>query len=79
MLMCLCYGISCSEIKKIVQSGIMTTEGVQNECQAGTGCGCCLDALKLMVESEANKQQNELTLTNAHAVVVRGSSRSQCP
>lgn len=55
MLMCLCYGISCHEIKKIVQQGVITTEDVQKKCNAGMGCGCCLEALRQMVEEESTK------------------------
>lgn len=77
MLMCLCYGISCHEIKKIVQGGIITAEGVQKECNAGTGCGCCLEALKQMVEVEANKLKN-VTMT-PHVAVEQGNSRNRCP
>ncbi len=78
MLMCLCYGISCHEIKKIVQGGVITTEGVQKECNAGTGCGCCLEALKQMVELEANKLE-DMAMSTSHVTVERGSSRTRCP
>ena len=78
MLMCLCYGISCQEIQKIVQQGSFTTEEVQKECHAGMGCGCCLEALSKMVETEVRKQC-DLTMNTSHAIVVQGSSRSQCP
>ncbi|WP_148697455.1 (2Fe-2S)-binding protein [Silvanigrella aquatica] len=78
MLMCLCYGISCHEIQKIVQGGIVTTEGVQNECNAGKGCGCCLEALTQMVEKEANKVC-DLAMSTSHAAAVTSSSRNQCP
>lgn len=78
MLMCLCYGISCHEIKKIVQSGIATTEGVQQECNAGMGCGCCVEALKRMVESEVDKL-NTHSITSSHVAVALSNSRSRCP
>jgi bacterioferritin-associated ferredoxin len=78
MLMCLCYGISCYDIRKIVQAGVVTTEGVQKECNAGTGCGCCLEALKQMVELEANKLE-DMAMSTSHVTVGRGSSRNQCP
>lgn len=78
MLMCLCYGISCHEIKKMVQEGVVTTEGIQKKCHAGTGCGCCLEALKVMVEIEANKIE-ETAMSTSHVTVGRGNSRGQCP
>lgn len=78
MLMCLCYGVSCHEIKKIVQGGVNTTEGVQEECKAGLGCGCCLEALKKMVECEAQRLRNA-SLSSSHAIVGQGNSRNQCP
>ena len=78
MLMCLCYGISCHEIQKIVQAGVTTAEGVQKHCQAGTGCGCCLDALTQLVEIESNKL-NDLTMSTSHEAVELGNSRNQYP
>lgn len=80
MMMCLCYGVSCYEIKKIVQSGIVTTEGVQQKCFAGTGCGCCLEALTQMVELEVkNNQKENISIDSSHVIVGQGSSRNQFP
>jgi bacterioferritin-associated ferredoxin len=76
MLMCLCYGISYNDIKKIVQTGVTTTENVQKHCQAGTGCGCCLEALTQLVEIETNKL-NDLTMSTSHEAVELNNSRNQ--
>jgi bacterioferritin-associated ferredoxin len=75
MLMCLCYGVSCNQIKKIVQSGINTIEGVQKECGAGRGCGCCLESLEKIVNKELTKVV-ELTM-NAQEAVEPNNTHSQ--
>ncbi|BBH53161.1 (2Fe-2S)-binding protein [Fluviispira sanaruensis] len=77
MLMCLCYGISCHEIKKLMENGMTTTEDIQRECNAGLGCGCCLDALESMVESEGSKQDTH-SMSSSHATVELNSSLNRC-
>jgi bacterioferritin-associated ferredoxin len=59
MLICLCYGISCREIKKLLECGIKTTQELQKKCPAGTGCGLCLDALKKMVRGEEHQKRSK--------------------
>ncbi|WP_161597553.1 (2Fe-2S)-binding protein [Fluviispira multicolorata] len=77
MLMCLCYGISCHEIKKLMENGKTTTEDIQRECNAGLGCGCCLDALVSMVESEVSKK-GEISMSSSHAIAEPSSSLTRC-
>ncbi|WP_158997905.1 (2Fe-2S)-binding protein [Pigmentibacter ruber] len=78
MLMCLCYGVSCKEIKNLVNQGFATTESVQEQCLAGTGCGCCLDALEKLVEAEANSIKFT-QITTSHATAEQDNSLIQYP
>lgn len=78
MLMCLCFGVSCKEIKTLVNQGFDTTKCIQEQCFAGTGCGCCLEALEKLVESE--KKLSKLpNLTTSRASVEQDSSLIQYP
>lgn len=79
MLMCLCYGISCNEIKSLVCEGIMTTEGIQEKCHAGTGCGCCLEELERLVANECCRIANTPQLITSHAPVEQDNSQVRYP
>jgi len=78
MLMCLCYGVSCHEIKTLIQDGAMTTEDVQLRCGAGMGCGCCLEALQNLVSQESTSILQS-TKSSSHAFAGKGNSQGQCP
>ncbi|WGL59844.1 (2Fe-2S)-binding protein [Pigmentibacter sp. JX0631] len=78
MLMCLCYGVSCKDIKTLVNQGFDSKESVQEQCFAGTGCGCCLEALEKLVESEKNLAKFS-NLTTSHASVEQDNSLIQYP
>lgn len=73
MLMCICYGVSCGEIKKMVCNGAHSIEAVQEKCSAGKGCGTCVQALCQMIQTES-----QLTLC-CHSTELLGNSQSQFP
>lgn len=41
MIVCLCEGITCRDIRAAAQRGANTLEQVQSACQAGGDCGQC--------------------------------------
>jgi len=45
MIVCLCKGVSDRKIEKAVREGATTVAAVGRECEAGTGCGMCHDAI----------------------------------
>lgn len=73
MYVCLCYGISQSEVKKIIKNGALTPEEVQKQCGAGMGCGCCLEALETLINEEG------VTKSHAHATAAQDNSPNQGP
>lgn len=41
MIVCLCHGISCNEIRREAQRGANSLTLIQEACQAGGDCGQC--------------------------------------
>ena len=53
MIVCLCKGVSSREVERAIRDGARTVEAVGRACGAGTGSGCCQDALRRMIAEEA--------------------------
>lgn len=51
MIVCLCVGVSDTELKQMIDAG-MTLKEIQAECGAGLGCGSCLK----MIQNELDEQ-----------------------
>ena len=49
MIVCLCYGISDSQIKKIIKDGATNVETIQKKCPAGQSCGSCVQFLNELI------------------------------
>ena len=41
MVVCLCRGVRCSEVRRVIREGAHTVEAVGLACGAGTDCGGC--------------------------------------
>ncbi len=79
MLMCLCYGVSCNEIKSLICQGVVTKEGIQELSLAGTGCGCCLEALEGFIANECCHTANMTQLKISHVIAEQDNSQIQYP
>ena len=55
MYICLCFGVTESMVKNLVDEGAGSVKEVQRGCQAGKDCGTCLKALKKAVQKECGK------------------------
>ena len=54
MIICLCRGVSESDIRRVIERGAFTAEAVTAACGAGGDCGACTIMLvDLVAESEA--------------------------
>jgi bacterioferritin-associated ferredoxin len=53
MIVCLCKGVSSRTILDEVRRGACTLKQIRQTCQAGTGCGACVQQIRQMLESAA--------------------------
>ena len=54
MIICLCRGVSESDIRRVIERGASTPDAVTDACGAGGDCGACAIILAdLVAESEA--------------------------
>lgn len=54
MIICLCRGVSESDIRRVIERGASTADAVTAACGAGGECGACVIMLAdLVAESEA--------------------------
>ena len=61
MIVCVCEGISDSEIRTHVAAGASDVETLQRRCAAGTCCGQWRDMLKCLVGSDSDDRQGDKT------------------
>ena len=53
MIVCLCRGVSESDIRRVIERGAFTAEAVTAACGAGGDCGACTLMLwDILAESE---------------------------
>ncbi|MGY1619809.1 bacterioferritin-associated ferredoxin [Geodermatophilus sp. SYSU D00691] len=45
MYVCICYAVSETRLAEVIAEGARTEEEVGDACDAGTGCGSCLDRI----------------------------------
>ena len=50
---CICARVRECEIRRVIRAGAHTEEAVGDACDAGTGCGTCLDRIADLIEGEA--------------------------
>ncbi|MFL6615843.1 MAG: bacterioferritin-associated ferredoxin [Pantoea agglomerans] len=54
MIICLCRGVSESDIRRVIERGAFTPDAVTAACGAGGDCGACaLMLVDILAESEA--------------------------
>jgi bacterioferritin-associated ferredoxin len=49
MIVCLCKAVSCRTIRGEVRRGNRTVKGIAQACQAGTGCGACVQQIRELI------------------------------
>lgn len=50
MYVCICAAVSEVQVHACIDAGASTVEEIGEHCDAGTGCGACLDRLDNMIE-----------------------------
>lgn len=59
MVICQCARVSERAIHKAVRRGAVTVNSVAQETGAGRACGCCVSALKRLIEQELGPNRME--------------------
>lgn len=49
-VICRCFNVTAGAIEDAVKAGATTFEAVQAETSCGTGCGCCTEDVKEIIE-----------------------------
>lgn len=52
MIVCVCHGVRCSEIRAAVRAGADTVEAIGLACDAGTDCGSCRCVVQDLLDEE---------------------------
>jgi bacterioferritin-associated ferredoxin len=58
MLVCICKGVSDRRITEEIRRGACTLRQIQEGCQAGTDCKCCVRQIRQMLASSAHARQD---------------------
>jgi bacterioferritin-associated ferredoxin len=53
MIVCLCKGVSNHTILAEVRRGNCSVKGIGQACQAGTGCGACVQQIRELIQASA--------------------------
>ena len=52
MYVCICHRVREREVRFAIQCGAHTEEAVGDACEAGTGCGSCLERICELIDEE---------------------------
>lgn len=61
MYVCLCYGVTDSQIREAIESGADSRAALRRKLGVGSQCGCCREQVAELV---AQHQQAEKTVAN---------------
>lgn len=50
MYVCICAAVTDTQVRACIEAGACTVEEIGERCEAGTGCGSCLDGLDSMID-----------------------------
>ncbi len=65
MIVCLCKGVSSQTIVDEARRGAGTLPEIQTRCQAGTGCGACVNQIRQLLESSSLvRRDGQQTITS---------------
>jgi bacterioferritin-associated ferredoxin len=57
MYVCICAAVTDCQVRACIAAGADTVEEIGERCQAGTGCGSCLDGLDIMLEEQPVRER----------------------
>jgi bacterioferritin-associated ferredoxin len=55
MYVCICAAVTDAQVRACIDAGAGTVEEIGERCEAGTGCGSCLDRLDVMLEERPTR------------------------
>jgi bacterioferritin-associated ferredoxin len=55
MYVCICAAVTEARVRACIDAGACTAEEIGKRCEAGTGCGSCLDRLDILIEERASR------------------------
>jgi bacterioferritin-associated ferredoxin len=61
MIVCLCKGVSSRTILDEARRGACTLKQIRQSCQAGTGCGACVQQIRQLIETVAPRHEHHTT------------------
>jgi len=50
VFVCMCMAVTESQVRGCLRAGAKTVEAVGEGCGAGTGCGSCVETVRLIIE-----------------------------
>jgi bacterioferritin-associated ferredoxin len=56
LYVCICHAVTEREVRSHIVKGARTEDEIGLRCQAGTGCGSCLDRICDLLEEAAPTQ-----------------------
>lgn len=70
MIVCVCQGVRCTDVRATIRGGALTVESVGSACGAGTDCGSCRGMIEDLIEevTEADGLVRHDPLGRAHLV-----------
>lgn len=68
MVLCVCRGLRCSDVKKVIREGAETLDAVGAACGAGTDCGSCRCAIEDLIEEHIEDLADRVRLPLAASV-----------
>jgi len=54
MYVCICKAVTDEEISELLAAGCKNVRDLQKKCRVGADCGCCLNAVREMVDQTRN-------------------------
>lgn len=57
MIVCLCQGVRCNEVRRAIRAGARTVEAVGEACGAGTDCGGCRGVIDDFLEEHSDDER----------------------
>ncbi|AOR24126.1 (2Fe-2S)-binding protein [Clostridium taeniosporum] len=55
-VVCTCINVTVQDLKDAIKNGAKSFEEVQEVTSVGTGCGACVDSVKVIVDELLEKQ-----------------------
>ena len=56
MIVCLCKGVSCSTVRRVVDDGAESVHEIARACGAGSDCGSCHAELEAIVSEHRDEK-----------------------